>query len=249
MFVLLSASFTALGQGPPDKSDSQLWIEVTGTAEKEVIPNEIVIGIVLNERYDNRKKITIEEQEEKLKEALRAVGIDLSKLSVSGADADYVRISWQRKDVLTRKEYRLKVADAATAGKAFQELEKLSITDANIRSASHTKLDSLRKEIKIVAIKAAKNKADYLLAAIGEKTGRPLIIQEVLTDVPGATNYFEESITRREFGTVSRTIPGVITGDRFSYAKSSAVPETRELEFQKIKLRTSIYAKFSILKP
>jgi hypothetical protein len=43
---------------------------------------------------------------------------------------------------------------------------------------NHSNMDSLKREIRIKAIKAAKEKADYLLAAIDAKRGQSLLVQE-----------------------------------------------------------------------
>lgn len=79
----------------------------------------------------------------------------------------------EKERCVNKKEYTLKVKNAIELGRMFQELEKLEITDAFISKVNHSKIDSLRKEVRILAIKAAKDKADYLLTAIGEQTGKP----------------------------------------------------------------------------
>jgi len=103
------------------------YIEVNGYAEKEVIPNEIYIGIILRERIENKEKIWIEFQEKQLKESLNTLNIPISSLSMADANADYVKVSWQKRDVLTKKDYQLKVGNATTVGKVFQELEKFKM--------------------------------------------------------------------------------------------------------------------------
>jgi len=92
--------------------------------------------------------VTIEEQEEKLKAAVKSLGIDLTNFYLSDANADCVKIRWQKKDVLTKKDYTLKVSNATSVGQVFQELEKLEITDASISKVSHSKIDSLGKEVR-----------------------------------------------------------------------------------------------------
>jgi len=197
-----------------------------------VVPDEIYISIVIKEKYNNKEKVTIEVQETKLRDAVKSLGIDLSNLSLSDANADYVKIRWQRKDVLTKKDYLLKVPDATTVGKVFMELEKLEIKDAWIARVHHSQMDSLRKEVKILAIKAAKAKADYLLAAIGEQTGKPVIVKET-----------EISETR------TRNTQSVMINTRHRYSeddfdKSSLKDE--EIEFRKIKIDAGVYVKFLI---
>jgi len=233
MAFLLTTILTFGQTANTQKTEVQPYIEVTGTAEKEVIPDEIYIGIIIRERYVNRVKVTIEEQEEKLKTAVKSLGIDLINLYLSDANADYVKIRWQKKDVLTKKDYTLKVSTATTVGQVFQELEKLEITDAYISKVSHSKIDSLRKEVRIMAIKAAKDKADYLLTAIGEQTGKALIVTENPQTIY-RTEY--QAMASRNINSVASTTAGLY----------SSVDKDNEIEFQKIKLTSSIYVKFSI---
>ena len=232
LMILISGNI--FGQTPTEKPCDQPFIEVTGTAEQNVIPDEIYIGITIKERYLNREKITIEEQEDKLKLFIQSLNIDLSNLVVSDADADYVRVSWQKKDVLTQKNYSLKVSDAATVSKVFQGLDNLEITGANIDKVKYSKIDSLRKEVRILAIKAAKDKADYMLAALGEKTGKPLVINEsVILPTTNVAGYVRG---QRSEGNVVY-IDGVKTKDY----------EENEIQFEKIKIQISVFVKFSIL--
>ena len=95
-------------------------------------------------------------------------------------------------------------------------------------------MDSLRKEIKIAAIKAAKNKADYLLTAIGEQTGKPLIIKETV----------ENKISSN----VNVNFRGSRSNETYYYIDGIKVKDSdeNEIQFQKIKIQSSIYVKFSI---
>jgi len=233
MAFLLTTILT-FGQTNTTKTEEQPYIEVTGTAEKEVVPDEIYIGIIIREKYLNKVKVTIEGQEEKLKTAVKSLGIDLTNLYLSDANADYVKVRWQKKDVLTKKDYTLKVSTATTVGQVFLELEKLEITDAFISRVNHSKMDSLRKEIKILAIKAAKDKADYLLTAIGEQTGKPLIVKE------------NEILPNRTLASVN--VRGSRSSETEYYVDGVKMKseDNNEIQFQKIKIQTSIYVKFSI---
>ncbi len=232
--VLIFVCSVAFGQESIQKAEVP-YIEVNGTAENEVIPDEIHIGIVIRERYVSREKVSIEAQEEKLKNALISLGIDLENLFLSDANADYVKIRWQKKDVITKKDYTLKVSNATEVGQVFQELEKMEITDAFISKVEHSKIDSLRKEIKILAIKDAKAKADYLLEAIGEKTGKPLIINES----SGGGTVTSEQIRRAPLRSAESYDANVIVQNKESV-------NNNDIQFRKIKLVSNIYVKFSI---
>ena len=230
--VLLLLNFSPLTFSQSKTSEELPYIEVDGYAEKEIIPNEIYIGIILRERMENKEKVTIESQEQQLRDALTSLSIPITNLAVADANADYVKVSWQKRDVLTKKEYQLKVGNATAVGKVFQELEKLKIQDGYIDHVSHSAIDSLRKQVRIEAIKNAKEKADYLLNAIGQSTGNALIVSETLKDV-----VLRQDISRMPAKALHK-ISGVVVSD---FGNS-----TPEIEFQKIKLSYSIYTKFSI---
>lgn len=230
--VSLLCTYIAFGQTKTE-TEQKPFIEVTGTAEQEIIPDEIYINIVIREKYVNREKITIESQEEKLKAALKQIEVDLKNLYLSDANADYVKIKWKTKDVLTKKEFVLKVSTATTVGQVFQQLDNIEITDAYIARVNHSKIDSLRKDIKIKAIKAAKDKADYLLAAIGEQTGKPLIIQE-------REGSYASNVTSNYVGQLNEV---AMLGHVYNRAKADG--ET-DIQFKKIKVQSTIYIKFLI---
>jgi uncharacterized protein YggE len=232
LVILCISFFYSIHYGQTNPTEEIPYIEVNGYAEKEVIPNEIYIGITLRERMENKEKVTIDSQEKQLREALTTLSIPISNLSIADANADYVKVSWQKRDVLTKKEYLLKVGNATTVGKVFQELEKMKIQDGYIDHVSHSAIDSLRKQVRIEAIKAAKEKSDYLLSAIGQKTGKALIVSELENN----------TLTRSDLA----RMPARAANKMFSDGAFESVDKAPEIEFQKIKLSYSIYTKFTI---
>jgi hypothetical protein len=97
---------------------------------------------------------------------------------------------------------------------------------------SHSAIDSLRTQVRIEAIKAAKEKSDYLLNAIGQKTGKALIISETENS----------TITRQDIARMPNKTLNYISG----VALFDSIDREAEIEFQKIKLSYSIYTKFAI---
>jgi uncharacterized protein YggE len=97
-------------------------------------------------------------------------------------------------------------------------------------------MDSLRKEVKILAIKAAKDKADYLLTAIGEQTGKPLVVKE------------NEILPNRTLANVNVRGSRSSETEYFVDGVKMKSDDNNEIQFQKIKIQTStsIYVKFSI---
>ena len=54
------------------------YIEVTGKAEMEVVPDEIYVGITINEK-DNKGKVSVDQQEQEMFKQLKEIGIDVEK--------------------------------------------------------------------------------------------------------------------------------------------------------------------------
>ncbi len=229
ILLLTSISSMVLGQTTENTNIEKAYIEVTGTAEKEVSPDEIYISITIKEREQGREKITIEKQEEELKKAIINIGIPLENLSLSDANADYIRVKLIKKEVISQSEYLLKVKDAKTVALVFKELDNLKILEAYISKVSHSEIENLNKEVKVMAIKSAKEKADYLLNAIEEETGKPLIIRE---------NSFSNlsALTANTRGPRNQSTPLYVDGKK----------SKQHIQFKKIKLSSSIYVKFSI---
>jgi uncharacterized protein YggE len=200
-------------------------IEVVGTAELEIIPNEIFIAIILKERMVNKEKISIESQEEQLKTSLKNSGFDLKNLTLTDAGAALARLRGKQKDLLTGKSYSLKVASVEELNKAFTIFDQLDIENADVNRVSHTEIDKYRKEVRIKAIQAAKAKAQYLLEAIGEKLGKPLLINELQT--------YDIDRNRNELMLNVRSVVDYKSDDLIG--------------FKAIKLTSSINVKFEIL--
>lgn len=154
------------------------YIVVNGKAIQKVVPDEIYISIILIEG-DGRNELTIVQQEEKLKKGLTDAGIDLSNLKVVDAYGNMQNRILGKDKFKEKKEYMLMVGTALEVSKVFEVADKQGVDDVRINHVDHSKITEYRKQVRIEAIKAAKEKAEYTLDAIGQKCGTPLSIREV----------------------------------------------------------------------
>lgn len=174
-------------------------IEVNGSAEIEITPDEIYLNIALKEYYKNKTtKVDISTLEKQLEKAVADAGIAKENLTIEnvyGYNYDYW---WKKKkndpDFLARKKYRLKLARLDKVNGIMAAVDEEGVESVNIASFSHSKMEDYRKEVKMKALQAAKTKADYLLSAIDEKIAGVLEVQEINTDNysdvrPLAVNY------------------------------------------------------------
>jgi uncharacterized protein YggE len=228
--ALLLATFAVRAQTPTDPSAKEApYLEVTGRSEMKVVPDQIHIAIDLKERGNGSNKVTVEKQELDLKAAVKALGIDAANLTLSDAIADYVPKKFRKDEVVARKSYELKVADAEMVRKVFSELDRLEIEDARIDRVSHSKEVEFRREQRIKAIQAAKEKADYLLTAIDEKTGAALIVREE-TEEPGYAQFRGN----------------VFSNVRLQAASVGSDYEPMGVSFSRITITAAVYVKFAI---
>ena len=141
---------------------------------------------------------------------------------------------WWKKEILSVASYSLKVNGAQKLKKLFEKFDQLKITEVNITKATHSKIVSLRKENRIAAIKAAKEKSDYLLNSIGEKTGKPIQINEI-------TNRNQQNFATANF----LNSPNYYKSKEL-IIKGYSAKKNEIVQFEKIKISSSIYIKFQI---
>lgn len=229
LFAILA--ITASAQTPA--ADNRRIIEVTGSAERLITPNEFTFKITLLERVENKKKITIEEQEETLKRELAAIGIDVQKdLTIYDLTSVYVRQRRMR-DTMAAKDYRLKVHDIEKVGKLQDLADRINVSQLDLVESTHTDMTQLRKEIKIQALQAARAKAEYLMGAVNERVGKTLLVRESEDSVSNP------SALRRNQTNISSNITtyGTTTDD---------VQMSTTLNISQIRLRAEIFARFEI---
>jgi uncharacterized protein len=226
LFLFLTCTiFTSINAQNVEKQAP--YIDVTGSAEMEVVPDEIYLFIRLQERKQGK---TVLIQEVELKNKLTQIGINLENLSIKNFVGDFRAYKMFKKDMQGTKEFILKLNNGKQLDSVFYQLDLLDVEDAKIERLSHSKMPEFRKEVKTKAIKAAKEKADYLLTAIGEQTGKPIYIIENQDndDMYNQAQYRSNAVS--------------IYKERSDSDDSKFISS----EFQKLRIRFTISARFSI---
>jgi len=226
LFLLLTLTQInpAWAQIPPPEPP---YIEVNGLAEKEIVPDKIFLGILIQERTTGKDQITVAQQEEKLKNGLKKKGIEQENLYVSDANANYQNRRWRDREVVSQMQYELKLVNATQVSDVFSLLDEIEITNAWINRVDHSQINEYKKELRIEAIKAAKAKSDYLLNAIGQQTGKALIVRE---------NEYYNPMPMYNYKAAGM----------MAMEDSGGMPASEPLDFKKIKIQASIYVKFEV---
>jgi len=238
--IMLFMQVKSQGQ-PPEMFNGKPFIEVTGTSETEITPDEIYVVITLQERAENKEKLNIEKQEETLKSSIKELGIDLTNLTLNNANSDYRKVKTLGRDVIISKSYTLKIGQAEMLSKVYEKLDKMNAYDAYISKLSHSKITEFQKENRLKAIKAAKDKAEYLLVAIGKQAGKPLQVIESDNSFQNTPyNYYNNYYYRG--GRASNAVQ--------SYNSFNSVSESGttgdDISIKKIKVVSSFLVKYEI---
>jgi hypothetical protein len=152
------------------------YLEVNGTADSLVVPNEIFIRFTINEK-DTKNKVSLEEQERSMFQAIQQLGINAAKnLSVNDMSSNFQYYFLKGKDVLKSREYLLKVATALEAGQVFMALEQLGIANASIDHVDHLGIDAIRNAVRTKAVENAVLKAKALTAPLHQTVGAAIYI-------------------------------------------------------------------------
>ena len=177
-FVAL-LSISAMAQ----QVDLRKKITVSGTAETEVTPDIIYISISLKEYLkdgNSKKKIEIAELETQLFNAVQSAGITKDNLMINNLSS-YNTVAEKKKnpEFLVSKQYRLKVTDLNKWNSIIGAVDPKGVAYTNIDSYDYSKIEMLKKELKVKALQAAKAKAMYLVESLGNKLGSVIDIQEL----------------------------------------------------------------------
>lgn len=207
-------------------------IEVTGSAEQEVLPDEIFVTVSLREYFkekDNKVKVDIMVLEKQLQKAVEEAGIPKENFTIGTING--YREWWGKKKPTTfleSKSYILKVLNLYKIDGIISKVDEKGVAFTNIDRYEFSKIEQLRKEIKIKALQAAKEKAKFLLEGIGEQMGEALEITEI------DQSYSPQPVYSNM---MMRSSKMAVTAE--------AMPES-SIDVQKIKVRYEMKAVFKI---
>lgn len=226
--LLLSTIMATKAQTGEKNFIDRPYIEVTGKAEMEVTPDRIYMILAINEK-DSKGKTVLAESEREMISKLKELGIDTKKdLSVRDMSSNFKKYWIKSSEIMTNKEYQLIVSSAQNAGRVMQGLEKIGISNVTIERVEHSQIEALRKDVKIMAAKNAREKATDLANAVGQGVGNAIFIQEIDYEQP----YMQGRLAEVAFKSAA---------DRTEMDMN--VPD---IEFEKIKLEYRVHAKFEL---
>ena len=198
------------------------YVEIVGTAEKEVEPDIFYLSFSLDES-DNAKKIDINAMEQRMLAALQSLGIDTKNdLTVTGMSGDDWYWWWRKSHKkYQRKTYSLKMENLDLVNKSCDKLDSLKVS-YRLSKVDYSQMDELKKEVQQEAVRAARQKAENLLSGENKKVNELIYLQE-------KEAFNNQSLYRNSYD---------------NYALKSVAYESPS--FKKIKVSYDVVARFSI---
>jgi len=227
LFALLI--FTTINAFSQNKSiNDKPFIEVSGQADTLVLPNKIWINVMLMEK-DSKGKKSVEELEKEMIQKLKSIGINTEKeLSLNYMSSNFKVYALKQTDIFKSKSYSIIVSDANTTAKVFIGLEEIGISNVQISKLENTEEKKIKLLINAKAILNAKQTADSFAKPLNQKIGNAIQISN--------------------FEVISNQLAGMVNG--ISIRGASSLYESRNsdynsiIEFEKIKISSSVQAKF-----
>ena len=156
---------------------SQPYIDMQAKVEREVTPDELYISIVIKES-DYKGKKTLQEMQDAMIGVLKMNRIDIPEsltLDFMGSNVSY-KIFSSRVVPKSEARYILKLYDASIMQKVIYDLEDKGISNIELVETKYTKVDELKTELGIEAMKKAQQQAQALAGAIGQQIGKAVTI-------------------------------------------------------------------------
>jgi uncharacterized protein len=172
-------------------------ITVTGAADTKLVPDEMTLTIQIAEYYkeqyesgktekDYKTLVKLEEIEKGLMDLLHKNGISDSLINFSFVNTTW---SWyyyeeQKKPVKFEKTITVKLSDHNKAVSIIRDIDTKGISYLSLGDFHSSKEQEMRKELKAEALKAAKEKAAYMLSKVDKELGEIVSITELNDDYP-----------------------------------------------------------------
>lgn len=233
--AFVTATVSGLAQGT-DRNPYPKTITVTGTAEMELVPDEIYVNVDLKE-YEKKGsgKVDLEKIKADFLKSARSIGLPDSVVSIAAYDGFNGNPYWLRKkkkeELYASITYQVKFNSSKKMDELVEKLDDMATQNFYITRTAHSKLETYRKNLKMQAVKAAKEKATYLTEAIDEKAGEAITINE-------PQEYYQPYIN-------ARAANYSLAKQNLEAADVAGAPEAA-MDFKKIKLRYDVTATFAL---
>lgn len=236
LFLLLLACSAAVQAQSVDADCGKRYVEVVGSSVTEIDPDEVHFIITISEYWAEEFDGKSKPEEYRTKVPLATIESSLRRtLAGLGIGSDDIRTQevgeWWRergKDFLISKQLDISLPGFDRIGAIVAAVDTRGVQSMRIGELKHRDMAEYRRQGKIEALKAARDKAAYLAEAMGQRLGDVLRIIEPNSSGVDSYARFKASNSVLEFAADG------------AYGGSSE-------QYRKLVLRYEILARFELL--
>ncbi|WP_447642490.1 MULTISPECIES: SIMPL domain-containing protein [Chitinophagaceae] len=230
--ILVSGILNAMAQTttPPQRT-----ISANGTAWKEVTPDEIYVQISLREyNKKNNDKVDIETIKNQFLQNAKQIGLTEKEITVqsySGWNGNIVIYKKNKKnnpDLKAGITYQVKLSSTQQMDQLVGILDDDATQNFSVSKYDYSKMEELKKELQIEAVKNAKEKAVYTAGAIGETVGKAVTVDGAIEVGENTPRVYAMAMAKSNIATTDES--------------SSPM----DIDFKKIKVQYNIQVTFAL---
>jgi predicted DNA-binding protein len=177
-------------------------------------------------------KVSIDQIKNDFLQDLKSIGIPDSAVSIASYEGYSGHIWWVRKkkdpELYATISYQIKFNNSYKLDELVPLLDDEATQNFQVVRTSHSKIMEFKKQLKILAVKAAKEKAVYLTEAINEKVGEAITIAEP-ADI--STYYYSS---------------GRLDKDKYGNVQVQGATQQSGIDFKRIKLKFDVNVLFAL---
>ncbi|PZP42868.1 MAG: hypothetical protein DI598_16440 [Pseudopedobacter saltans] len=229
--ILVSGIFSTMAQ---TNTTPQRTINANGTAWKEVTPDEIYVQVALREyNKKNNDKVDIETIKNQFLQKAKEIGLtdkEITVQSYNGWNGNIIIYKKNKKnnpDLKAGITYLVKLKSTQQMDQLVGILDDEATQNFSVSKYDYSKMEDLKKELQIEAVKNAKEKAVYTAGAIGETVGKAVTIDGAVEVSENAPRLYMAMARNATADNVESTPP-------------------MDVDFKKIKVQYNIQVTFSL---
>ena len=225
-----------------NRIESTRQIVTIGFAENQYIPDIIYYSVELTEYMNGKSKVKMAVLDKQFFTIASELGLNKEDISLQNSHQRMWRVRKKAEEILQSKTYEIKFLSIEDLDKFAYKINEMRISQSGITGLDFSNKTEIDHQLKVAALKDAKQKAEILLDELGENLGAVIKVEENFENqVNSIRSYLFAGLRKKK-----RSNNDYILLRDYYYGGSPNREET--IEFKPIILIASIQVTFEIRK-
>lgn len=209
-------------------------ITVVGTADMEIEPDWIQLGMTAKETENLKKESDIVTMENSILNFILSLGLDSSSFSIDRYSANTKYNYSSTSKFKLNKSYRLKIENTSFLDTIIAKCFESGMDNINVNQVGHSQIDSIQNIVLHDALISAKTKANLIAKTMDVNLGKVISVNEtfrLINNQPGSYQFNDFNLEEV-----------VVVG----YGVQNKARVGSSLSFQKIQITKTVIVKYLI---